>query len=398
MLNNHIIEPVIFRMQERYIDTPEQLMEFCDAIRQSKWLAIDTEFLREKTYYPKFCLLQISNGEIAACIDPLALDDLTPLLDVLYQPTVVKVLHSAHQDLEIFYHLWQKIPQPLFDTQLAAAITGFGDQMGYARLVQQALGIALEKDQTRTDWSKRPLDKAQLKYALNDVIHLGELYLLLNDKINKLHRADWLEAEYQHFSQPSTYLIEPDQAWKKIKGRLHLKGVQYAVLQQLAGWRESRATGSDRPRRWIMKDEVMIDLARRMPTSQQQLTKIRGLEDGMIQKHGNDLLGLIAKARQIPQSQWPDEKFSTRKLTNQEEALSDLMMSILRIIAAQHDITAAAIAGKKDLEKLIAGSDDTPLMQGWRRKIAGDDLLKVVNKQLLPCWDETGALTVCDNS
>lgn len=397
MLMDNITDQTSFRMQESYIDTPEQLEQFCNAISGSTWLAIDTEFIREKTYYPKFCLLQVSNGEHAACIDPLAIDDLTPILDILYQEDTVKVLHAAHQDLEIFHHLWDKIPQPIFDTQLAAAITGYGDQMGYARLVQQALQVSLEKDQARTDWSKRPLDQAQIKYALNDVIHLGEIYQQLDAKLNRLGRTDWLNAEYEHFSRPSTYRIEADHAWKKVKGRQHLKGVQYAVLQTLAGWRETRAIELDRPRRWILKDEVLVDLARRMPSKVQQLSRIRGLEDGVIGKQGEQILQLIQQARQIPETDWPFENIPTRKLSKQEEALSDLMMCALRLIADEQDITAAAIAGKKDIEKIICGNTDTTLLEGWRNKIAGEKLQAVANKQLIPCWNNSQlSLCSCD--
>ena len=382
-------------MQELYIDTPEQLQQFCNVIQHSHWLAIDTEFIREKTYYPRFCLLQVGNGEIAACIDPLKIKDLTPILDILYRDDIIKVLHAAHQDLEIFYHLWHRIPQPIFDTQLAAAITGYGDQMGYAKLVQQVLNVSLEKDQARTDWSQRPLDEAQLKYAVNDVIHLGEVYLQLDSKLKKLGRTHWLDAEYEYFSQASTYCIEADHAWKKVKGRQHLKGVQYAVLQHLAGWREKRAIERDRPRRWILKDEVLVDLARRMPAKLQQLARIRGLEDGVIQKQGELLLELIRQARQVPEADWPSENIPLRRLNRQEEALSDLMMCALRIIADKHDITPASIAAKKDLEKLISGATDTPLLEGWRKKIAGETLLAVAGKQLVPCWDENNQLTLC---
>lgn len=382
-------------MQEYFIDTHTALNEFCDQIRDSQWLAIDTEFIREKTYYPRFCLLQVCNGEVAACIDPLSIDDLSPILDILYREDIVKVLHAAHQDLEIFYHLWDRVPKPIFDTQLAAAITGYGDQMGYAKLVHKVLHINLEKDQARTDWSQRPLDKAQLKYAINDVIHLGEVYTQLHDKLVKSKRTDWLDAEYAHFASPSTYKIEADHAWKKVKGRQHLKGVQYAVLQKLAAWRESRAIATDRPRRWILKDEVLVDMARRMPAKTQQLQRIRGLEEGQIKKHGDLLLDLIQQARQMPEDSWPGDIIPTRKLNATEEALADLMMCCLRLLADRHDITAAALAGKKDLEKLITGDTSTPLMQGWRKKIAGDTLQQVANRQLLPCWTASGELDLC---
>jgi len=382
-------------MTEFYIDTQEQLLTFCESIKDSQWLALDTEFLREKTYYPKFCLLQISNGQISACVDPLRLDDLSPIKNILFNTNIVKVLHAAHQDLEIFHLLWDKIPAPIFDTQLAAAITGYGDQMGYARLVSQLLNVTLEKDQARTDWSKRPLDKAQQQYALNDVTFLGEIYLLLDAKIKKLDRENWLDAEYQHFNNPATFQIASDDAWKKVKGRQHLKGVQYAVLQKLADWREVRAIKSDRPRRWIMKDEVLIDLARRTPEKSHLLSKIRGIEEGLIRKHGDEIINIIQSAKQIPQESWPSDNIPIRQLTKQEEALGDLMMCALRLIAAEHQLTAAVIANKKDLEKLITGAQDTALLDGWRKRIAGDHLKQIQQGELLPCWDADNNLTLC---
>ncbi|MGD2119426.1 MAG: ribonuclease D [Chromatiales bacterium] len=375
-------------MQELFVDTEEQLDQLCLLLKDSKWLSIDTEFIREKTYYPVFCLLQISNGEVTACVDPLALPQLDPLLEILYDESIVKVLHAAHQDLEIFYHLWQRLPTPIFDTQLVAAITGYGDQIGYARLVQQMLSVSLEKDQARTDWSKRPLDQRQLRYAMNDVIYLGEIYEKLHEKITRLGRENWLDAEYVHFADPDTFRIHPEQAWKKVKGRQHLKGVQYAVLQKLSAWREQTAIDSDRPRRWILKDEVLIDLARRAPKNAGQLERIRGLEPGQIRKSGDRILTLIAEAKQMPADSWPVENIPTRKLDRQEEAIADLLMCGLRLIADANDITASAIASRKDLEKIIAGSDDTELLRGWRKKIAGDSLLKMRHGQLMPCWEK----------
>lgn len=382
-------------VQQFFIDTPEQLNEFCGLIQDSKWLAIDTEFLREKTYYPVFCLLQVSNGKVAACIDPLALDDLSPITDILYRKDIIKVLHAAHQDLEIFYNLWQKIPYPVFDTQLAAAITGYGDQMGYGRLVEQVLNIQLQKDQARTDWSKRPLDADQQKYALNDVIYLADVYLQLEDKLKQLGRQDWLEAEYETFNSPATFKVAPEDAWSKVKGRQALKGVQFAILQKLAGWREQRAVKINRPRRWILKDEVLIDLARRAPANINQLKRIRGIEEKQLNNTGQQLLELIQLGRNLPKEQWPEDNRSWIKLSRQQEALVDLLMCCLRLTADRHDITAAAIAGKKDLEKLATGSCDTPLMQGWRRRIAGETLLDVVEKRQLPCWQQDGSLRLC---
>ena len=382
-------------MQPLFINTTEQLNEFCEQITGSQWLAIDTEFLREKTYYPVFCLLQVSNGEVAACIDPLAIDDMSAMTDILYREDIVKVLHAAHQDLEIFYHLWQKIPYPVFDTQLAAAITGYGDQMGYGRLVEQMLNVKLAKTQSRTDWSARPLDQEQLQYALDDVIYLADIYLKLDSKIKKLGRQSWLEAEYEVFNTPATFQVSAEDAWTKVKGRQNLKGAQYAVLQKLAGWREKVAINSNRPRRWILKDEVLIDLSRRMPGNPGQLKKIRGLEEKTIAKNGSKLLELIQQGKSMPQEQWPVDDKSWVKLNRQQEVLADLLMCCLRIISVNHDITAAAIASRKDVEKLISGAFDTPLMQGWRRKIAGDTLVDVIDRRLLPCWQSDGTLQLC---
>ena len=193
-------------MQELYIDTPAQLQELCDRISGSTWLALDTEFAREKTYYPVLCLLQLCNGELAACIDPLNLTDLTPLLEILVDPKVLKIFHAGRQDLEIFYHRWGRLPQPLFDTQIAAALLGLGDQIGYAPLVQQLLGRELEKGHTRTDWSRRPLDPEQLRYALDDVIYLGEVHRLLAARLREQEREHWLEDEFRELADPATAL------------------------------------------------------------------------------------------------------------------------------------------------------------------------------------------------
>lgn len=234
-------------MQESYIDKPEQLEQLCEAIRQSEWLALDTEFMREKTYYPKLCLLQVCNGKTAACVDPLSLNRLDPLIEIIMDPSIVKVFHAGRQDLEIFNFLWQKLPAPLFDTQLAATLLGLGEQLGYASLVQKLLGIELDKGHTRTDWSRRPLQPGQLRYALDDVIYLGEIYNDLDNRLRKLGRENWLQEEFTLLADPDTYRIDPDSAWQKIKGRQRLKGVQLAVLQRLTAWRKTRPSSPTVP-------------------------------------------------------------------------------------------------------------------------------------------------------
>ncbi len=371
-------------MQELHIDSPDGLSELCQRFQDSEWLALDTEFMREKTYYPRLCLLQLCDGEIAASVDPQAIDDLSPLRELLMNSAVVKVFHAGRQDLEIFYHLWGELPAPLFDTQLAATLLGLGDQIGYGNLVEKLLGHQLEKGHARTDWSRRPLEPEQLRYALDDVIYLGELYLKLTLQLENAGRADWLAEDFRELAHPATYAIDPNGMWKRLKGRQRLKGVQLAVLQALAAWRETEAVKADRPRRWLLKDEVLLDLARRQPSDLKGLEKIRGLEAGTVKRSGEALLFQIKTAQQSPRDQWPQEENKHKRLTSNQEALTDLLMACLRLLAEQEEITPAAIANRRDLERLASGERDLELLHGWRKTLAGDALLAILEGRLIP--------------
>ncbi|TVT64739.1 MAG: ribonuclease D [Sedimenticola selenatireducens] len=375
-------------MQENHIQTEAQLLEFCNLIRNSEWLALDTEFVREKTYYPQFCLLQISNGALAATIDPIQIEDLSSLLEILYDTNIVKVFHSGRQDLEIFYNLWGKVPTPLFDTQLAASLLGLGDQVGYGNLVELVLSHTLEKGHSRTDWSRRPLDDAQLRYALDDVIYLGDLYVELKRRLQEQRREHWLQDDFDQLANPLTYDPDPKDAWKRIKGRQRLKGVQLAVLQSLTAWREQVAQQSNRPKRWILKDEVLADLAKHQPNTTEQMEKIRGLEPGTIRKQGDALLKLIAEAKGLPKGLWPVDKKRAAKLTTQQEAMTDLLFCALRLLAEQNQITPAAITSRKELEALVSGERDLELMHGWRRVIAGNALVQILDGTLWPVYEQ----------
>ncbi len=380
-------------MLELHIETRQQLQELCDRLQGSAWLALDTEFIRDKTYYPHFCLLQISNGTVAASVDPLALPDLGELVDIIYAPNIIKIFHAGRQDLEIFHQLWGKLPQPLFDTQLAATLLGLGNQIGYGNLVQKLTGRELEKGQSRTDWSQRPLDQEQLRYALDDVIYLGDIYLDLREKLKSLGRETWLQEDFTELADPATYSIDPDNMWQRIKGVQHLKGVQLVILQKLAAWREQQAELANRPRRWILKDEVLIELVRRKPKDTQELGRIRGLEPGNIKRHGATLLRLISESRNLPKEQWPRTKRSSTTLTPNQEAVVDLLQCCLRLIAEQEEITPSALASRKDLESLITGDKDTALLHGWRKSLVGDVLVDVLEGGISPVI-ENGKLTL----
>jgi ribonuclease D len=365
-------------MQERYVDTPEALLDLCEQLKDSEWLALDTEFIREKTYYPQLCLIQVCNGEVAACIDPLRLADLKPFLDVLYDGRILKVLHAARQDLEIFLHDHHQLPMPVFDTQPAAALLGHGDQVGYANLVKQLLDVELPKDQTRTDWSQRPLDDRQRRYALDDVVYLGQIYLHMRGHLFDRERLQWLAADFATLTDPHTYFPDPRSMWQRTKGRQMLRGKQLAVLQRLAAWRESQARERDLPRKWILKDEVMIELCRRMPRDAGGLARIRGLEPGQIRREGETLIRLIGEGAETPREQWPSDKGRPTPLDAQQEAMVDLLSAALRLIADQHQLSPMAVATRKELEKSVRGEPDCILLEGWRHSLAGETLAAVV--------------------
>ena len=380
-------------MQESFVDTPEALATLCDALHGSEWLAIDTEFIREKTYYPRLCLIQVCNGELAACVDPIKLDDIQPFLDILFDGNILKVFHAARQDLEIFWNDWQRFPLPLFDTQPAAALLGHGDQIGYANLVKQVLGLELPKDQSRTDWSARPLDPQQVRYALDDVIHLGELYLNMRGSLSDRERLQWLAADFATLADPETYAPDPGDAWKKVKGRQHLRGRQLAVLQALARWRELQARERDLPRKWLLKDDLMVELCRRLPRNLESLARVRGVESGMVRREGKLFLQLINDACQLEQSHWPVEKSRPKPLNPQQEAMVDLLSAALRLLAQRHQLSPQAIGTHKDLQKLVRGESDCALLEGWRNTVAGEPLQAVMRGEL-KLVNQDGKLTL----
>lgn len=360
-------------MSVQFIDTKQALSDLCQQIKDSDWLAIDTEFLREKTYHPQLCLIQLANDDVVACIDPLAINDLSELLDILYKPEMTLVFHAARQDLELFYLLRGELPQNLFDSQLAATVLGYGDQIGYGKLVKECLNVDLDKSHSRTDWSKRPLDQAQIDYAADDVRYLRKLYPLLKSALIEKERLNWLNDDFAKLTDLKTYEPAPDKIWRKIKGAGRLKGVQLAILQRLGKWRENNALEKNRPRRWILKDEVLIDLARIAPTNNEKLKKIRGLEDKTISRHGPILLDEIVQAKSVPQEQWPNIQ-QPEPLTNEQEALIDALMALLRHYCAEQSIAPVAVATRKDIELLVRGERDISLLSGWRGEIVGQYL------------------------
>jgi ribonuclease D len=367
-------------MTIQYVDNSQSLSDLCQQLAGSQWLAVDTEFHREKTYYPELCLIQVANDDIIACVDPLAVDDLTPLLDLFYREDMTLVFHAARQDLELFFLLRDSLPAHVFDTQLAATVLGYGDQIGYGNLVKQCLNVDLDKAHARTDWRQRPLSSEQLEYAADDVRYLRSLYHQLNDKLTETGRRTWLKEDFAALSAVKTYQEDPNKSWLRIKGAGRLKPAQLAVLQQLGAWREQRAVKHNLPRRWVLKDDVMLDLARFAPASTEAMKKIRGMEQRDIDRHGKAILEAIEKGKAAPKSEWPVIKRPT-PLSNQQDAVVDALMALLRQRCDEQNITPAAVASRKDVEALVRG-EDTSLQQGWRHEIVGQQLEDFLNGKL----------------
>jgi len=372
-------------MVSQYINEEAVLNQWLEQLQSSfkqrteqnlpNWIALDTEFVREKTYYPQLCLIQIAYPDLnnqahLACIDPIAIEHLDTFGDILKDPNITKIFHAAYQDQEILFQRFGHTPAPIFDTQPAAAILGIGDQIGYARLVESLLDVSLEKSQSRTDWSRRPLTSKQVEYAIDDVRYLFKIYPLIIQKLATQNRLNWLDAEFEMLSDSQTYTPDPGSMWKKVKGLQTLKGKQLAVLQYLAAWRERQAIAKNRPRRWIVSDEVLLDMARFMPSTVSEVQQIRGFDESGLRQHLPELIRLIDNSKQLPPEQWP--KLSIRKKPeNNEEVVVDLLMMVLRYQANLHKISPSVIASRKKVEKMIMNGE-TQLPQDWRGSLVNE--------------------------
>ncbi|MEB8431513.1 ribonuclease D [Cocleimonas sp. KMM 6892] len=362
------------------IETTEQLENFVNKISNASWVAIDTEFLREKTYYAKLCLVQVEAEGLRACIDPLSIDDISSFSSILHNPNIVKVLHAAHQDLEILLQLTGKVPAPIFDTQVAASVLGIGDQMGYARLVEDMLGVSLAKTQSRTDWSKRPLKPAQLEYAIDDVRYLAQIYPKMIDKLKEQDRLSWLDKDFTRATDPEVYASNARERWKKVRGNQVLKRPQLAILRELAAWREDKAEKSDRPRKWIVSDDILLDLSRQQPSNLTEIGEIRGINADRSSNTHQIWLDLIKKGQNTPEEEWPELPRSKKPSPNQN-ALIDLLMIVVQIQAKKHNITAAVIATRKQLATLVQ-SGESRLSDDWRGELVNEQIHKVMSGEM----------------
>lgn len=373
--------------QDLYINNTNSLKSLCSELAQGDWVTLDTEFLREKTYRPQLCLVQLGNADIIACVDPQSISDLSPLYELLADSSVVKVLHAASQDLEIFYQDMGTVPSPIFDTQIAASLLGHGEQVGYGKLVELVCKTQLDKSQSRTDWSRRPLSDKQISYAADDVRYLRDVYHRLCRELNELGRTDWLTADFDAMTQPEKYEPDMDNVWKRVKQHNRLRGVQLAVLKQLAQWREEKAIEKNKPRKWMGSDDLLIDLSRTLPSTEDELSTLRSVDANFIKHRGTFILKLIAEAKQIPKEQWPViKKFD--KLSPSQDAMVDYLWAAAKLKANEHQISLASLTTRKEVERLVTGDTGVGVMKSWRHGLMGADLAAILKGEKQLNWNQ----------
>ncbi|MEO6580616.1 MAG: ribonuclease D [Sphingomicrobium sp.] len=365
----------------KLISDSATLAALLERLAQAPFVAVDTEFMRENTYWPELCLIQIASSEEAAAIDPKAEGiDLKPLLDLLVENTdVLKIFHAGGQDLEIVHNLTGKTPVPLFDTQVAAMALGFGEQVGYSSLVESMLGHVLDKGARFTDWSRRPLDKRQIDYAIADVTHLATIFPRMVDKLRDNKRGGWLDEEMERLADPSSFAFAPEDAWKRLK----LPGRNPQLLGRLraiAGWREIEARGKNIPRGRIIKDDTLAELAAHPPKTQDDLGKVRGLSAGWRNNDiGARLMTAIANARPVSADELPQRDFKRPGLSKDAVLVSDLLKLLLKIRSRETGVAPKLIARSDELEALAAGvRDGLNILSGWRFEQFGSDALDLV--------------------
>lgn len=368
---------ILHSMKIEHITQQSQLEGLFNHLKDEPWIALDTEFLRETTYYPKLCLIQVASEDYAATIDPLAIHDLSLFYQLLYNPEITKVLHASRQDLEIFLHLQGDLPPSIFDTQVAVPLLGLPEQMGYAKMIQERLNVSLEKSHTRADWSRRPLSEGELKYALDDVIYLARCYPDLVNDLKQKQRLGWLDDEFRRLSEKDLYLAPPEKAWMRIKAARFLKGRQLAILQQLALWRESTAQSDNLARGRLLKDDALIDIAKMTPKDESDLKRIRSLHPKTLQRFSNVILNQISLGSQKEPTPIPAEMMS-EKLSPEKESIALFLESIVRIRAQENSLAAAQLASTKEIKQFILHPDRSSLMQGWRRQLIGEELTKLI--------------------
>lgn len=366
------------------ITTTAQLQELCARLAQSDFVCVDTEFMRENTYWPELCLVQIGNAEEAAAIDPMADGiDLAPLLELMCDnEDVLKVFHAGGQDVEIIYNLTGTTPHPIFDTQIAMMAVSQSEQIGYANLVESWLGLTIDKGARFTDWSRRPLTERQVEYAIGDVTHLAKIFPKILKKLIKTGRGAWLDAEMEKLADPDNYRTDPENAWKRIRQAGRNPQV-LGRLRALAAWREQEAQHKDIPRGRIMRDETLADIASHPPKQQADLTKVRGLSNAWRDNDiGKRLMKVLEKAVPLAPDEMPPKEKRGAPLGKEGALVADLLKLLLKIRSREIDVASRLLTRSEEMEALAAGARDLPVLEGWRYEVFGRDALELVEGKL----------------
>lgn len=365
-----------------YVDSAETLQAVCAQLAKARRFALDTEFVGERTYVPVLELIQVATDDLVALIDCRAVPSLEPVFGVLADPKIEKVLHAGQQDLELFTSLTGCAPAPVIDTQVAAAMAGHGAQVGYAQLIERLVGVIVDKSETLTDWSRRPLTEAQLAYAVDDVRYLLPAYVKLRAQLEQLGRWEWLVEECRRLERSARSIpVEPDEAWLRVRGRGSLRSRGLVVLRALAAWREALAKARDKPRASIARDEALVEIARKAPTTIDALHGLRAVRSRELDRHAADVVARVAAALETPREQWPPPPPPSHAAPS--TGVVELLQAVLRLRAEEAGIAPGLLATNADLQVLVARhaageAAELPIMSGWRQTIAGGDLLALL--------------------
>lgn len=366
------------------IETTTALAEACKELAKSDFITIDTEFLRETTFWPQLCLVQMASSTLEVLVDPLAKDlDLTPLFELMADASVVKVFHAARQDIEIIHHLGGLIPHPIFDTQVAAMVCGFGDSISYDQLVQRIKNVQIDKSSRFTDWSRRPLTEKQLDYALADVTHLRDVYLALQSQLEREGRSSWLKEEMDILESVETYDMHPDDAWLRLKSRLR-KPTELAILKFIAAWREREARSRNVPRSRVLKDDAIFEIAQQQPKDTEALSRLRTIPKGWERSSsGTAIIETVNAALALPKADMPHPPRQSHSPEGNGAAV-ELLKVLLKLTADKHGVAAKVIANSEDLDRIASEGEEAvvPALSGWRRDLFGEPALKLIRGEV----------------
>ncbi len=369
------------------ITTTDELAAFCKPLANAEFIAVDTEFMRERTYWPRLCLAQVAGPEQAAAIDALAEGiDLSPLDELMGNPNVLKVFHAARQDLEIFYLRMNRVPAPLFDTQVAAMVCGHGEAASYESLATKLAKARIDKSSRFTDWSRRPLSERQITYALSDVTHLRVVYEKLRQQLDKSGRMGWIAEEMAVLNDPATYRADPDLAWRRLKPRGASPRL-LGVLKEVAAWRERTAQRIDIPRQRLLRDEQLLEIASHAPKTVEELALTRGLGRGFSEGwQGREVMEAIERARATPEADLPKRDRHPEQLRAPGPVV-DLLRTLLRLKAEEAGVAARLVANADELDRLAAGKRDVPVLGGWRNEVFGKEAVDLIEGRLALALD-----------